>query len=219
LRILVTSDFHGRSDAIEKTILKARITYSNLIIICGDITHFGSIKDAYAMLSDLSRQQIPVLFVPGNCDPSQLHYEKENTVFTIHGRCLNIKGINFLGVGGSPPTPFITPFELAEEDIASILVNASEECGNARRLVLVSHSPPRNTRADLTLQGEHVGSESIREFIVRKKPCLVVCGHIHEGRGIDEIDGTIVVNPGAAKDGHVAVIDLNGNLNVELCQL
>jgi Icc-related predicted phosphoesterase len=38
---------------------------------------------------------------------------------------------------------------------------------------------------------------------------LMVCGHIHEARGIKEENGTIVVNPGMAAAGFAALIDID----------
>jgi Icc-related predicted phosphoesterase len=35
---------------------------------------------------------------------------------------------------------------------------------------------------------------------------LVCCAHIHEARGIAEVDGVTVVNPGSASDGYGALI-------------
>jgi Icc-related predicted phosphoesterase len=40
------------------------------------------------------------------------------------------------------------------------------------------------------------------------RPPLVLSGHIHEARGILERDGTIYLNPGAAKDGNSALLDI-----------
>jgi hypothetical protein len=56
---------------------------------------------------------------------------------------------------------------------------------------------------------KHVGSRSVSARIKKNKPALVVCGHIHESRG-HKIEGkSLVVNPGAFKDGCYAVADLD----------
>jgi hypothetical protein len=36
---------------------------------------------------------------------------------------------------------------------------------------------------------------------------VAVCGYAHEGQGKDDIDGTIVVNPGPLAQGCYAIID------------
>jgi Icc-related predicted phosphoesterase len=215
---MVAADYHGNMSAIHSTISKAEASSADVIIIAGDITHFGSIQDAMNLLSVFRKQPLSVLFVPGNCDPEDLVAEEEKNVRSIHRACYRIEGFSFLGVGGSAPTSFNTPFELTEIEIAEIL-NYSSNCPIETRLVLVSHSPPENTLVDMTSNGEHVGSSSIRDFITTKKPALVVCGHIHEGRGIDKIGETVVVNPGSAGQGHAALVSLDQRVDVELCSL
>ncbi len=78
-----------------------------------------------------------------------------------------------------------------------------------RWLVLVSHSPPKDTKVDITHSGGRIGSVSIRQFVEEKRPRIVFCGHVHESRGIDQIDDTLIVNPGAAREGAYALADFN----------
>ncbi len=215
---MVAADYHGNISAVHSTIRKAEASSADAIIVAGDITHFGSIKDALNLLSVFRKQPLSVLVVPGNCDPEDLVAKEEKNVRSIHRGCYRIEGFSFLGVGGSAPTPFSTPFELTEIEIAEIL-NHSSSCLIETGLVLVSHSPPENTLVDMTFNGEHVGSSSIRDFIITKKPALVVCGHIHEGRGVDKIGDTVVVNPGPAAQGHAALVYLDKKVEVELCSL
>lgn len=218
LRIFATADFHGNAEAFRKTALKAKQSHANVVVVCGDVTHFGSLQQAKKLLSLLSIS-CPVLFVPGNLDPPTLTDEEIETVESIHGKCKRINNINFIGIGGSSPCPFYTPFELTEAEIASVLEQSFSICKTKQKTVLVSHSPPKNTWVDIAFTGDHVGSSSITKFIEEKKPILVLCGHIHEATGIDRINDTIVVNPGPAKHRHCAVIDLNRNINVKLERL
>ena len=48
--------------------------------------------------------------------------------------------------------------------------------------ILVTHGPPFG-HGDKTHDGEHVGSKSLMDTIVRVRPKIVVCGHIHEAYG------------------------------------
>ena len=41
------------------------------------------------------------------------------------------------------------------------------------------------------------GSQKFTDFIKEHQPVAVVCGHIHEGTGIDKIGDTVVINPGS----------------------
>ena len=64
-----------------------------------------------------------------------------------------------------------------------------------------------------------MGSTAVRDFIDASRPALVVCGHIHEARGIDKLGDTTVVNCGTAYRGHYAIADLNQQANAELRSL
>jgi hypothetical protein len=68
--------------------------------------------------------------------------------------------------------------------------------------VLLTHAPPFETLDKIN--GEHVGSKSIRRHMGSFD--LVCCAHIHEQRGIMDIDGVKIVNPGAAMDGQCAML-------------
>lgn len=215
----MTTDYHGNAEAFRKTVFKARENHVNVVVVCGDITHFGSLQQAKELLSLLEDLQLPVLFVPGNCDPLALTEANIGKVESIHGKCKQIGKINFLGVGASSPSPFDTPFELTETEIANIIEQGFDACQTENGAILVSHSPPKNTVVDVAFTGEHVGSISVRDFIEKTNPELVLCGHIHEATGVDRINDTIIVNPGPARHGKCALIDFDKSINVRLDQL
>ena len=217
LRILATADFHGNVEAFRKASAKAKKIAADVVVVCGDITHFGSLQQAEELLSAFD--SCPVLFVPGNCDPPALTGSELEYAESIHGQCRNISNLTFIGLGGSSPSPFDTPFELSEAEIAGLLEQSRRACRTIDTMILVSHPPPRNTKLDRTSTGEHVGSFSVREFIERVKPALVLCGHIHEAVGMDKIGRTTIVNPGPARHGYCAVMEINEGIDVELGKL
>jgi Icc-related predicted phosphoesterase len=67
------------------------------------------------------------------------------------------------------------------------------------------------------MNGRPVGSPAVRAFIEARRPQLAVVGHIHEGRGVDRVGETTVLNPGAARDGGYVVVEDDGvRLTAEL---
>lgn len=60
---MLTADYHGNKHAVHKTIKKAEASSADSIIVVGDITHFGFIKDAKNLLSVFWKQPLTVLFV------------------------------------------------------------------------------------------------------------------------------------------------------------
>ena len=214
--MLVSSDFHGNLYAFQKIAVKSKQLEVDLLVACGDITNFGTAKQAMKLLSNFDKLNIPVVFVPGNCDlPSVLEVETENC-FNLHEKCIKIGNYTFVGVGGSPLSPLHTPLEFSEDEIYNTLELAVSKCSENKKLILISHTPPFNTKVDLAFNGEHIGSRSIRNFVEKYKPIAVFCGHVHEARGIDKIGNTIVVNPGPARHGMYALAEVNDEVKVKL---
>ncbi|HMY14685.1 MAG TPA: metallophosphatase domain-containing protein [Polyangium sp.] len=59
--------------------------------------------------------------------------------------------------------------------------------------VLVTHGPPRGI-LDRTFADEAVGCDDLRDVVDRIRPRLHVFGHIHEGYGTVDLNGTKFVN-------------------------
>jgi len=216
LKILIGTDFHGDEEAVQRFASKAEEAKADVLVVCGDMTHFGSIQGARDLFSLLNGLRLPVFFVPGNCDPPSLAEIEVEGANCIHGKYRFYGGVAFLGIGGGPISPFNCPFEMTEEEMKELLQQETDKPLINRWFVLVSHTPPKNTKIDKIYSGRHIGSESIRRFIEEKKPSAVLCGHIHEARGIDKINGTILVNPGPARHGNCALASINEQIEVKL---
>ena len=203
----MAADLHGSALAAQLIRENLERYRPDVFVAAGDITNFGPVSYAEEVFRGLA---VPTLAVPGNCDPRDLPAVLDALGVNLHGRKSSIAGRTFVGIGGSNPTPFGTPFELSEEEIRSTLSRTMEAGA-----ILVSHPPP-NGAVDVVYSGEHVGSVAVREAVEKYQPPLVLCGHIHEARGIERIGPTTVVNPGPARTGHSAVVEINGDVAVEL---
>ncbi|MEM2122895.1 MAG: metallophosphoesterase [Candidatus Bathyarchaeia archaeon] len=211
---MVFTDFHGYEEAVRGAVRVSEEMDSDLILVMGDLA-FNRIERSKEALKDLGRVSRRLFFVPGNMDPRELAEYSSGNVYPLHGRCRSYRGVGFLGLGGAPRGPFGTPFEYDEEYAGSLLKRGLGEYKD-ERLIVVSHSPPYGSRLDLTYRGVHAGCKALRGFIEEVRPTLVVCGHIHEARGIDELSGVTVVNPGPIYAGYYAYIEVDGELRVEL---
>jgi len=216
MKLMVTSDFHGSIEAAHRAAAKAKQAKMDALAICGDITHFGSVEDAEKTLAPLIALELPIFYVLGNCDPSQLAEAQINGATNIHGQCQKLNHVSFIGLGGAPASPFYSWFELSEAQIMNTLEQGADRCSANRWLVIISHAPPKNTAADLAFSKVHAGSVSLRAFIEEREPSIVFCGHIHEAKGIDHIGNTIIVNPGPVRHGSCAVAELNDKIEVKL---
>ncbi|VVB85730.1 3',5'-cyclic adenosine monophosphate phosphodiesterase CpdA [uncultured archaeon] len=207
MKLLALADLHGDYSHIEA--IREKAGFFDAVLIAGDITNFGPDEHAIELFR-MFRE--PVLVVPGNCDnPSILKILDERAI-NLHNSVHACEGLTFIGLGGSNPTPFNTPFELSEKKIGEyigLLLSGLEG-----RIVLLSHAPPRNT-TDRLPRG-NAGSEAIARYLGRFD--LVVCGHIHEARGYVKVNGTLVVNPGMASKGQAAIITVQNKITVEFIE-
>lgn len=220
MKVLATADFHGSLEASRRAALKAKNIGADVVVVCGDITHFGSPKDAEKILSPIAALKLPILYVPGNCDPPSLIEKEIEDAQCIHGKCQNLGNLSFIGAGSVPvDRVHPSPLDISDEEIFAALTQGLKQCKSPRSVIVVAHSPPVNTKLDIAHFGCHVGSPSLRHFIEQNWPSVVFCGHIHESRGIDYIGDTVVANTGPARHGYCATADFNGKVEVQLDHL
>ncbi len=79
-------------------------------------------------------------------------------------------------------------FDLSErDDTIENDLKKLMELANPRKTILVTHSPPYNTKLDMIRSKDHVGSLAIRSIIEKNQPLISLHGHIHE---TVEVSGT-----------------------------
>ena len=157
--------------------------------------------------------------VTGNCDYPEAEKYLTREGISLNASLIRHAGYTLVGLSGSLPCPGKTPNEYSEEEYEAILGALSIPAGEP--LLMVSHQPPYNTLNDAVSPGFHVGSKSIRKFIEKYQPLVCFTGHIHEGRAVDRIGNTLVVNPGPAGTGNFtfALLEENEVKNIRLRNL
>lgn len=205
MNILIISDIHNDVENLMDYIDKIAMLEFDVLIFPGDFTDvppkgFSSLEISRVIIEELKSLKKPILSVPGNWDKDIIDFlEKEK--MSIHGHGKIIHDVGFYGFGGAR-TPFNTSFEPSEEEIEIGLKKAFEEVKDAKVKVQVTHAPPARTKVDVVYSGAHVGSEVVRKAIENFKPALAISAHIHEARGIDEINGTKLINAGRFPEGY-----------------
>ncbi|GFO96220.1 hypothetical protein ig2599ANME_0408 [groundwater metagenome] len=206
MKLLALSDLHGDYSHVEA--ICDRAGDFDALVISGDITNFGPDEHAKKLLELFTK---PILAVPGNCDNISLLKILDEKTISLHNSFHTIGELTFVGLGGSNPTPFNTPFELSEKRIGESIGTLLSRLNTNKKIILISHAPPRNTTD--RLPGGNVGSEALARFLGRFD--LIVCGHIHEARGRVLAGGTLVVNPGQGSKGQAALITIDDKITVE----
>ncbi len=189
MRLLIFSDIHGDLRALERLM----DTEADYYFAAGDLATFSRGLEKTAPL--LKRRADRVYVLPGNHESASdiARFCAEHGFQDFHGRSMELDGWNLAGLGYSSPTPFNTPGEYSEEEMARRL----EPFSGLKPLVLICHCPPLDTALDQIRPGLHAGSRSIREFIRRVEPEHFFCGHIHEAEGAAvQIGRTRAVNVG-----------------------
>lgn len=210
MKIVCIVDIHGNIKPIDS--IGDVLSSADLVIIAGDLTHFGGAKEASEVIEAVGKYNKHILAVTGNCDTKEADEYLDEMNVNLHGRTVDVNGLSFTGAGGSLPCPSPTPNVYTEEEYESIFEGSLRETDGSPR-ILVSHQPPFGTLNDRLSNGEHVGSRTVREFIERYKPLVCLSGHIHEAPGIDTIGGTKIVNPGPLGTRSYAYLDVTDGIN------
>lgn len=208
MKLLVITDLHQNCSALEWINEVIRKNDVDSVLFLGDVTNFGTAAEAADIVSKIDSK---TYVIPGNCDPRDLPEAISSVAIDMHGKTAEIAGHKLVGLGGSNITIFDTTFELTEDELYDGLKkNASEG------MILMTHAPSYGI-LDQIPSGLSVGSPAVKRIVDEYHPILALSGHIHEAIGVVEQDGTTFVNPGPAKDGYYALIDIDGDdIKVEL---
>jgi len=210
VRLAYVVDVHDRFDAVPAAVAAAGEL--DVLVVGGDITTAGTPGDAERAIESWRLLAPRLLALAGNMDSPAIDARLAELGVSIDARGVVLDDVGIFGVSSAPISPLRTPYELPEAELDQRIargVAAVEEC---RVTIFCPHAPPARTSCDRLRAGEHVGSEAIRSFVERAQPDLVLCGHIHESRGVDEIGRSRIVNPGPAAAGHFVVVETNGEV-------
>jgi uncharacterized protein len=201
VKILIFSDIHGDLRALEKIAAQP----ADIYIAAGDLSTFGRSLDRCGEVLQPLGERVWVL--PGNHETHEetLAFCKRFGFFDFHRQVRALPSASgvtqWAGLGYSNITPFNTPGEYTEDQIAKAL--AAFE--GFQPLYLVVHFPPQGTKLDEFAPGKHAGSPTLRAWVERVQPVYLFCGHIHEAAGrSDRIGATQCFNVG--KQGYALEI-------------
>jgi hypothetical protein len=177
VKILLFSDIHSDLAALRRLMEIEADRY----FAVGDLVNWARGLDAAGEI--LARRAGKLSVIPGN-------HESESDIARLcetygltpmHGRTVEMGGYHVAALGYSNPTPFDTPGEYSEVEIATRL----EPFAGLKPLILICHCPPLGTPLDRAGDGRHFGSSAVAEFIRAHQPAWFFCGHIHEAAGVE----------------------------------
>ncbi len=190
MKILAAGDIHSDKELVEKLADKAEKENVDLVILAGDLGLAGAQMDG--MIGPFVKRKKQVFVIPGNHESNACVSSLAELygIRNIHGKYEIIGNVGFFGAGGANTGPFST----SESEIYSMLKKGFEGVKNIEKKVMITHVHPRNSLME-NFSSLVRGSESVRGAIESLKPDLLICAHVHEAEGIEELIGkTKVIN-------------------------
>lgn len=212
MKFLVISDLHAATDKLEQ--MDDIFSKADGVLFAGDFAECFKPETGKPALEALCKKHESIFAVLGNCDNEDFLEELENQDICVEKTLVFHDGLAFAGAGGGTKFTGKTEFERDEDEIISdfnIVKNSVEDGGDTslwQNLVLICHNPPKGQLVDKVNEELHAGSQMFADFIKENQPLAVICGHIHEGIGIEKIGNTTVINPGSLAEGHYAWLEV-----------
>lgn len=185
-----------------------------------------SLEEGRDVLEYLNSFDKPVFLVPGNWDwigdeawefLEKNHFQdivdEFNNIHNINGEIFQDSEYAYIGYGPCP-APEIPQYEDERPEDEGELKEIEEEYrsqkqelkrkfeASERPVIFLSHNVPHDTSLDRIenpespSDGRHYGSLIVRELIEEERPVLSVAGHMHEGKGVEEIGDVKCLNAG-----------------------
>ena len=176
--VLLIADLHGNFGKIENFL----DLHADEMIVAGDITNFGPVDTVDGLFA---RIDIPCFAVPGNCDPREIRTcssTRTQSRFTAPASRSVRSRSPASGARTRPRSGRRSRLSRGGRPGPSSTVTAMERTVHN---VLLSHCPPMGALDEV--DGQHVGSTSVPNHM--KAFDLICCAHIHEQRGVTELDG------------------------------
>lgn len=213
MRLLGITDLHGSREALSRILAHAGPV--DVVLLGGDVTHFGSPDQAEQLVELAKASGATVMAVAGNCDSAEIDERLVRLGVSIAGRGVALDSLSLHGLSAIPSW-IRRMYQTTEGELAAALEAGYAQLPDGRHHGVLAHVPPHGLPVDRIFLGRHVGSKALRAFVDEKAPSLVVCGHIHEARGVVQVGPTTVVNCGHALRGHYALVDVDHEITVEL---
>jgi hypothetical protein len=184
MKLLIFSDIHSDLKTLDR-LLDIEADY---YFAAGDLVSWARGLDRAGDI--LKRKAEKVYVIPGNHEsPGGItSFCAQYGLHDFHGKSIEIGGFHAAGLGCSSPTPFNTPGEYSEHEIAARLAPFAP----LAPLILICHCPPKPSLLDNNGKGLHFGSTAVASFIEQHQPGYFFCGHVHEAEGVAEKIGSTI---------------------------
>jgi len=191
-KILAAGDLHGDITQVKKLADQAEKENVDLVVLCGDITHTD--KSTENLIGPFVKKNKKVLLIPGNHESiATIDFLAELYGATnLHGYSFNLGRIGLFGCSGVN----LGLHKLPEEEILNLLTKGFERVKDLQTKIMVTHVHPDGIKmGEFTKWFE--GSKGVKQALNKLQPDILLCSHVHEAEGVEEIVGkTRIINVG-----------------------
>ena len=189
MKFVAISDTHCRHNNL-------KLPKGDVLLHGGDICYKGNKEEVVDFLRWFDKQEYAYkIFIAGNHDfylektkPAEIKKLIPESIIYLNDSGIVIEGIN---IWGSPVTPWFYNWAFNRHRGEEILKHWDLIPANTN--LLMTHGPVLGIH-DMVINGEHVGCRDLLEKVKTIKPKFHVCGHIHEGAGVEQKSGTKFIN-------------------------
>lgn len=200
MKFVAIADTHGQHDQLV-------LPPADVLIHAGDVSMRGTEEEIFRFLRWFSTQPFTYkIMVAGNHDffferaaagiianmiPADVCYLNDSHVL-----------INGIKIWGSPITPWF--YKWAFNRHRGEAIKKHWDLIDADADIVVTHGPVHKV-LDKTTGGTHAGCEDLLHKVNEVKPAVHICGHIHEGYGKTNINGTTFINASVLNERYLMV--------------
>jgi hypothetical protein len=203
MRLYAVADIHAKPEHLELIRSHIEIHHPDALVVAGDIFNYLHPEPVLHILNGFG---VPVLAVRGNSDPAYMarYFAAYSNIRLLNAGRIRLDGISFAGLSGTIPVPFRSRIAFREKHLMEKMKPMLD-----RDTILIAHPPPYGT-LDRVGRKIHAGSALVRDLVVHTSPRMLICGHIHEDKGMEMLEQTLVVNCCLPHGGRGALVELDG---------
>jgi len=192
LRILAAGDIHGDTNQAKRLAEQAEKENIDLVVLSGDLTYAETSTEG--IIGPFVKKGKKVILIPGNHETvATADFLAELYGATnLHGYSIKHKDVGLFGCGGAN----IGIFQLGEDEIFELIKKGYDRIKDMKKKILVTHVHPSGSLME-KFTNIFPGSDGVKKAIDVFKPDILICSHVHEAEGIEEMIGkTKVINVG-----------------------
>ena len=194
MKILASGDIHGDTGLAEKLAERAERENVDMVVLCGDL-----VKDdmnTEGIIGPFRKRNQKVVLISGNHESNATadFLAELYGATNLNGYSIRAGDVGLFGAGGAN----IGIHQISEGEFFDVLEKGHNYVKDLKKKIMVTHVHPSETIME-KFSTFVPGSTGIKKALDTFKPDILLCSHVHEAEGIEEmVGGTRVINVGKA---------------------